>query len=332
GGLLRVSAEKIEGMTIELGGVEINITDVAEAAAKAFSEKGGWSGGYLYFGPAKEALELEADEGAPLKTPAYKAMAALIAQEMRDKADELRRKELVEHVELYRREIDGGEIKIMAPKTKEESVQITQLEEIWKEFKDRKYTHLRLVVRGEEYELLYSGGRFAITGEKAQKLAKALRGLGLDVKVTPSGYLYLRYEHLEALLSKGVEAYAVRKAKMGEAQWRMEITREGVTIALEMTYDKRENRLVKGSRTGKIEAIIYEEGASEGKRVELDLGLLAAAGGNCEDCLEKRLAEAFTIASEKGFRWSVTGGRKKNLHVYLPSDFRDVVHRFYSNA
>ncbi|MBP1450089.1 MAG: hypothetical protein JZD41_08890, partial [Thermoproteus sp.] len=72
-----------------------------------------------------------------------------------------------------------------------------------------------------------------------------------------------------------------------------------------------------------------EEGAAEGKR-ELDLKLLAAIGEghNCGDCLEKRLAEAFTIASEKlGFKWRVVGERVKYLHVYLPSDFRDVVRR-----
>ncbi|MBP1449278.1 MAG: hypothetical protein JZD41_04605 [Thermoproteus sp.] len=83
----------------------------------------------------------------------------------------------------------------------------------------------------------------------------------------------------------------------------------------------------KMSRTGKIEAHVYEEGASEGKRVELDLGLLAAAGRNCEDCLKRRLAEALNAASENlGFRWSVTSDRE-HLYVYLPSDFRDVVRR-----
>ncbi|MBP1448624.1 MAG: hypothetical protein JZD41_01205, partial [Thermoproteus sp.] len=317
-GHLRVRAEKIEGMPIELGGVEINMADVAEAAAKAFSKEGGWSGNELSFGPAKDVPELKA-------IPAFKAMAALIAQ----KADELRRKELVEHVELRRYEIDGGEIKIMAPKTKEESVQIAQLEAIWREFKIGKYTHLRLVVRGEEYELFYSGGRFAIRGKEAQKLKKALEKLGLDVKMTSDGRLYLGYKRLEALLSAGVKAYAVRKAKMGEAMWRLEITYGGAAIELKMTYDERNNCLIKFSRTGKIKVFIREEGAAEGKR-ELDLKLLAdiKEGRNCKDCLEKRLAEAFAAASEKGFSWSVTNDRKY-LYIYLPSDFRDAVRRFY---
>ncbi|MBP1449619.1 MAG: hypothetical protein JZD41_06395 [Thermoproteus sp.] len=310
-------------MTIELGGVEIRMADVAEAAAKAFSEEGGWSGYLLSLGPARKALELEADEKAPLNAPTIKAMTALMA--------ELRRKELVEHVVLRRYEIDGGEIKIIAAKAKEgEQTPIARenLKEIRREFKIGKYTHLRLVVRGEEYELLYDDERFAIRGEEAQKLKKALEELGLDVKMTSGNRLYLGYERLEALLNKGVEAYAVRRAKKGEAMWRLEITYGGVTMVLKMTYDERLNRLEKVNRTGKIEATIYEEGASEGKSAVLDLDLLAAAGGNCKDCLEKRLAEAFTIASEKGFRWSVTNDRE-HLIVYL-SDFRDTVRQFYS--
>ncbi|MBP1450063.1 MAG: hypothetical protein JZD41_08750, partial [Thermoproteus sp.] len=325
-GRLWVRAKAIKEMTIELDGVKIRMADLAEAAAKAFSKEGGWSGNWLDFGPARKALELKADEEAPLKIPAFKAIAALIAQ----KADELRRKDLVEHVELRRYEIGEVEVKIMATKAREESVQIAQLEAIWREFKIGKYTHLRLVIGGEEYELLYSGGRFTITGEEAQKLKKALEELGLDVKLTSDGRIRFGYKRLEALLNKGVKAYAVRRAKMGEAMWRLEITYEGMTIVLEMSYNEHGNRLEKLSRTGKIEATIYEEGASEGKRVELDLDLLAAAGRNCKDCHERRLAKTFTIASEKGFKWSVTGRGKKHLYVYLPSDFRDVVHRFYS--
>ncbi|MBP1448976.1 MAG: hypothetical protein JZD41_03015, partial [Thermoproteus sp.] len=311
----------IKKIPIELDGVEINIADVAEAAAKAFWREGRWSGNELSLCPVEEVPELES-----VDVPAYKAMAALMA--------ELRRKELVEHVELASYKVDGLEIKILAPKAKEGGqTPIAQLEEIWKDFKIGKYTHLRLVVGGEEYELFYSGGKFTIRGEEAQKLKKALEKLGLDVKMTSDGRLYLGYERLEKLLSAGVEAYAVRKAKMGEAMWRLEMTYRGVTMALKMSYDGRNSRLEKLSRTGKIEATIYEEDASEGKRVELDLDLLAAAGGNCKDCPEKRLAEAFTIASEKlGFRWSVTGERVKNLYVYLPSDFKDAVRRFYSNA
>ncbi|MBP1449642.1 MAG: hypothetical protein JZD41_06510, partial [Thermoproteus sp.] len=129
-GLLWVKAKAIKEMPIELGGVKIRMADLAEAAAKAFWREGGWSGNLLYFGPAKDIPELES-----VDAPTFKAMAALIAQETRRKVSELRRKELVEHVELRRYEIDGGEIKILAPKTKEESVQIAQLEAIWREFK-----------------------------------------------------------------------------------------------------------------------------------------------------------------------------------------------------
>ncbi|MBP1448924.1 MAG: hypothetical protein JZD41_02740, partial [Thermoproteus sp.] len=348
-GLLRVSAEAIKEMPIELGGVKIRMADVAEAAAKAFSEKGGWHFwidkegklhiGKLSLGPAKDIPELKVDKEAPLKAvdaPAYKAVAALIAQETRKGADELRRKDLVKHGEPIKYKIGEVEIKITPAKAMEELTPITRLEEVWKGFEVGKYTHLRLVVRGEEYDLLgkvksRSAGRvnveFEIRGEGARRLAEALKGLGLkDVKRTPGGYLYLDYEHLKALLDKGVEAEAVRRAKRGEAQWRLEITYGGVTIVLEMTYNERRNRLEKKSRTGKIKAIVYEEGAAEGERVELDLELLAAAGGGCKDCLEKRLAEALNIASEKGFRWSVTSDRKY-LYVYLPSDFRDVVRR-----
>ncbi|MBP1450221.1 MAG: hypothetical protein JZD41_09595, partial [Thermoproteus sp.] len=339
-GLLLVKADTIKRIMIELVGVEINMADVAEAAAKAFSENGGWSGDNLYFGPAREALELKVDEEAPLKAPAFKAMAALIAQ----KADELRRKELVEHVELRRYEIDGGELKIMAAKAKEELTPITRenREEIWKGFEDRRYTHSRLVVGDKEYELLSlvedrSAGRvnvkFRIKGKEVRELEEALRGLGSDVKRTPSGYLFLSREDLEALLDKGVKAYAVRRAKKGEAMWRLEITYRGVTVELEMYYHERENRLEKHSKTRKIEAIVREEGASEGKSVELDLGLLAAireGSADCGRCLEKWLAEALSAtASEKGFSWSVRSDRKY-LIVYLPSDFRDAVRRFYS--
>ncbi|MBP1449346.1 MAG: epoxyqueuosine reductase QueH, partial [Thermoproteus sp.] len=148
-----------------------------------------------------------------------------------------------------------------------------------------------------------------------------------------SGCLYLYRKHLEALLSAGVEAYAVRRAKRGEAMWRLEITYRGVTIVLKMTYNERRKRLEKKSRTGKIEVFVREEGAPEDKR-ELDLKLLVdikEGREDCKDCPEKRLAKAFAMASEKGFRWSVTSDRKY-LYVYLPSDFRDVVRRFYSNA
>ncbi|MBP1448789.1 MAG: hypothetical protein JZD41_02065, partial [Thermoproteus sp.] len=333
-GLLLVSAEKIKEMPVELSGVKIRMADVALAAAKALSEEGRWSGNQLSLGPAREVLELKVDEEVSLKIPAFKAMAALMAQEMREEVDELRRKELVEYVELASYKVDGLEIKIFAAKAKEELTPIRQenLKEIWREFKIGKYTHLRLIVRYKEYELLYRGGMFEIRGEGARKLAKALEGLGLDVKLTSDGRLYLGYERLEKLLSAGVKAYAVRKAKMGEAMWHVEITYEGVTMALEMSYDERNIRLKKRSETGKIEVIVYEESAAKGERAELDLDLLAdikEGRADCGDCLEKWLAEAFAVASEWGFRWSVISDRKY-LYVYLPSDFKDVVRRFYS--
>ncbi|MBP1448996.1 MAG: hypothetical protein JZD41_03115 [Thermoproteus sp.] len=40
---------------------------------------------------------------------------------------------------------------------------------------------------------------------------------------TPSGYLYLYREDLEALLDKGVKAYAVRKAKRGNGTRRSRV-------------------------------------------------------------------------------------------------------------
>ncbi|MBP1449423.1 MAG: hypothetical protein JZD41_05375, partial [Thermoproteus sp.] len=244
-GFLRVRAEKIKGMPIELDGVEIRMADVAEAAAKAFWMEGGWSGNELYFGPAREALEFKVDEEAPLKAPAFKAIAALIVQKTWEEADELRRKDLVEYGEPIKYKIGGVEVEITPAKAKEgEQTPIARknLEEVWRGFEAGKYTHLRLAVGGEVYDLVDIGrdaAKFQIRGEGAQKLEKALKGLGLDVKRTPGGYLYLDYEHLKALLDKGVEAEAVRRAKRGEAQWRLEITYGGVTIVLEMTYDER---------------------------------------------------------------------------------------------
>ncbi|MBP1448553.1 MAG: hypothetical protein JZD41_00820 [Thermoproteus sp.] len=215
---------------------------------------------------------------------------------------------------------------ITPAKAREELTPITQLEEIWKGFEDRRYTHLKLVVGGEEYELLgkvrgRSAGRarveFQIKGKEARELAKALRGLGLeDVEPTPSGYLYLYREGLEALLDKGVEAYAVRKAKRGEAMWRVEITYRGVTIALKMTHDELHRTLRKQSKSGRIEILF------NGSETALDLGLLAAireGRADCKDCPEKRLAEALDdIASENlGFSWGVTDGGM-TLRIKLP--------------
>ncbi|MBP1448552.1 MAG: hypothetical protein JZD41_00815, partial [Thermoproteus sp.] len=90
-GRLWVRAGTIKRMTIELGDVKIRMADLAEAAAKAFSRKGGWSGNELYLSRVEEVPELKA-----VNVPTFKAMAALIAQEMWDKVDELRREELVE--------------------------------------------------------------------------------------------------------------------------------------------------------------------------------------------------------------------------------------------
>ncbi|MBP1449444.1 MAG: hypothetical protein JZD41_05480, partial [Thermoproteus sp.] len=265
-GLLKVGAKKIKKMTIELDGVEIHMADVAEAAAEAFWKEGGWSGDMLYFGPAKGVPELD-------DVPTLKYFAMLMEQKTHKEAKELRQKDLVSRVELAMYKGSEAKFKIIAAKAKEgERVPITRknLEKIWKGFKDGKFTHLRLVVGGEKYELSSiseNGMRFTIGGERAQKLAEALKEeLKLNVEPTSNGYLYLYREDLEALLSKGVEAYAVRKAKKGEAMWRVEITSKGRTIALEMTYIERQNRLQKGSSTGKIEATIYEEGASEGER------------------------------------------------------------------
>ncbi|MBP1449890.1 MAG: hypothetical protein JZD41_07805, partial [Thermoproteus sp.] len=246
GDLLRVKAEAIKGMAIELGGVKISMADLAEAAARAFWKEGGWSGDHLYFGPAREALEFKIDGEAPLKAPAFKAIAALIVQKTWEEADELRRKDLVEYGEPIKYKIGGVEVEITPAKAKEgEQTPIARknLEEVWRGFEAGKYTHLRLAVGGEVYDLVDIGrdaAKFQIRGEGAQKLEKALKELGLeDVKRTPGGYLYLDYEHLEALLKRGVEAEAVRKAKKGEAMWRVEITYGGVTIVLEMTYDER---------------------------------------------------------------------------------------------
>ncbi|MBP1449535.1 MAG: hypothetical protein JZD41_05955, partial [Thermoproteus sp.] len=78
-------------------------------------------------------------------------------------------------------------------------------------------------------------------------------------------------------MNKGVKAYAVRRAKRGEAMWRVEITYRGMTMELRMSYDERDGVLRKHSKTGEIEVIYKDVGArGAGKRVELDLGLLAA--------------------------------------------------------
>ncbi|MBP1449847.1 MAG: hypothetical protein JZD41_07585 [Thermoproteus sp.] len=204
-----------------------------------------------------------------------------------------RREELVEYGEPVIYKGGGVEIKITPVKAKEKSVPITpeNLEEIWKGFESGYYTHLRLVIGGEKHDFVAvrskKGERvnitFKIRGEKARKLTEKLRELGLDESVD-----------LLELLNKGVELYAVRKPKKSEVMWPVEITYKGMTMALKMTYDERNNRLEMRGRTGKIKAIVYEEGAAEGKPVELDLDLLAAIkeGRDCGNCLEKWLAEA----------------------------------------
>ncbi|MBP1448730.1 MAG: hypothetical protein JZD41_01755 [Thermoproteus sp.] len=244
-------------------------------------------------------------------------MGKIKEQDRRKKKKKVSDRDVVEYGEPIEYKANGVEVKITPARPKEvEVTPITQesLEEIWSKYKNGEYTHLRLIVNGEQYDLVADAKKqvrvvFVISGKNALKLAKAL---GQEGKLTSGGFFRFGRSYLAELLRKGVKAYAVRRAKMGDAMWPVEIIYKGRKIMLEMSYHNY--HLMKDSNNGVIDVI--ECDGSGCKNAGIGLELLAdikTGTSSCAECREKWLAEALNAA---GLKWYVRGDR---LYVHLPA-------------
>ncbi|MBP1449232.1 MAG: hypothetical protein JZD41_04365 [Thermoproteus sp.] len=252
---------------IILDGIEIDMADIFEAAAKAFSTRGGLYRHLIFAGIS------------PVKGPAIKAAA----REMN---------ELIKYGDPI--EV-AGIIEITPVEVGEVAVKITpeNLEEVLRGFKGLYYTHLRLIINGKKYDFLCMRGRYGRLAFMTRATAE-LEGMFGERR---NKKIEFGVERMKAL-AMTYEAYAVRRAKKGEAMWPVKIKYKGTTIELKMTYIADRRRLQRISNGGRIEAVV------DGKPVEIDLADIRERRG-----LGGIIAEALDAA---GVKWHV--GSK---HFYI---------------